>query len=341
MGATGEARSTEREAAQPLPSTVRANLCGRLRPRCRRHRHGRVSIGCGGCTPVAAVRGVCKQLVAPGALHTKWTQIALDSDIQLTKTLASFFLSTRIVCFTGPPLPHSAPRSEFPLPFYKEAANALCKLKEVIPDFDIRNSALKVLIEHLSPKLPKQLEHFNKPAEKPSWKLILADFLDARRASFMWRFARGCLPIRKRAFVTAQAGLNKNCPFCNAKETPEHIFYECLIPAALIERTKNLFKLPGVPYQTVRFLNPLPKEGVNQFALLMTECSYQVWLARCKATYTDKQPGLHEVLAKIRKELWFHLERERRHLGTLQFSQTWCRPMIIFSQQQGKIVVEF
>lgn len=106
-----------------------------------------------------------------------------------------------------------------------------------------------------------------------------------------------------------------------------------------------MFGERGIPYQTVRYLRYLPRgvtsAGCNQFVLLLVECSYQVWKARCKAAYTNKQPGLHEVVAIVRKEIWFHLRREQLHLGPQRFSELWCRPLVIFKESGGKITVDF
>ncbi|KAH7950756.1 hypothetical protein HPB52_000641 [Rhipicephalus sanguineus] len=99
----------------------------------------------------------------------------------------------------------------------------------------------------------------------------------------MYRLARGCLPITYRPFTkNIQRGV---CPFCQSREDLAHIFCECALPKALLRKVADLFKLPGIPFPTVRYLNPLPSHAVNQFVLLLVECLYQVWLARCEAVH--------------------------------------------------------
>ncbi|KAH6920767.1 hypothetical protein HPB50_028245 [Hyalomma asiaticum] len=181
------------------------------------------------------------------------------------------------------------------------------------------------------------VDSFDLSRHNPSWKLIAASFLDASRATFMYKLARGCLPNQNRPFTAGPA--RGVCPFCGAREDAVHIS-QCALPAALRRNIASLFGLPGVPYQTVRFLNPLPSRAINQFVLLV-ECSYQVWLARWDAVFNERRAGLHEVLAKVRKELWFHLTREWHVLGGKKFLETWHRPAVIFKETGGTITVTF
>lgn len=187
----------------------------------------------------------------------------------------------------------------------------------------------------LTPDLPARCRSFDLSRHNPSWKLITASFLDASRATFMYKLARGCLPIQYRPFTARPA--RGVCPFCGAREDAVHIFSQCALPAALHRKIASLFNLPGVPYQTVRFLNPLPSRAINQFVLLLVECSYQVWLARWDAVFNGRRAGLPEVLAKVRKELWFHLTREWKK----KFLETWHRPAVIFKESGGTITVTF
>lgn len=98
------------------------------------------------------------------------------------------------------------------------------------------------------------------------------------------------------------------------------LFAQCLIPEVL-RRMADQLQLPGVLYQIVRYLNPLPGCVVNQFVLVLVECMYQVWLARCAAACSSKVPDLREVLANVRNEVWFHLQRLRRFHGEQRFSE--------------------
>lgn len=54
------------------------------------------------------------------ALHTKWTQIALDSDIRLTKMLTSFFSVRKLLCSLVPHCRILLPAQNFPYPFIKK-----------------------------------------------------------------------------------------------------------------------------------------------------------------------------------------------------------------------------
>lgn len=279
------------------------------------------------------------------ALHVKWTQVALGCDIPLTSCLASYFLSTRLGLFMQSSVRNNVVRAGTPSLFYNGAANALFRLQQAVPDINVFASPLKDLAEILSPSLPPHLKQYTLINWNPKWKLILADFLEPRRASFQWLLARGSLFFytrRTRAPVgLVPAHCRALCLFCGAAESTMHIFLECAIPQALLRKVAQIFDVPGIPYETVRFLNPLPRVAINQFVLLLVECSYQVWLARCAVTHSEQRPGLHEVLAKVRKEVWFHLQREQRRLGAQGFISTWCSPAVIFEEAGGKISVTF
>ncbi|KAH7982057.1 hypothetical protein HPB52_002780 [Rhipicephalus sanguineus] len=272
------------------------------------------------------------------ALHVRWTHVALDSDMTLTRSFASFFLSTRLRQFSAGALSHCVPRAGTPSAFYAGAARTLAEIQRVDPEYDVVEVQLQELVDLITPPLPEHYKKFDLSRHKPSWKLITASFLDARRASFMYRLARGCLPITYRPFTkNIQRGV---CPFCQSREDLAHIFCECALPKALLRKVADLFKLPGIPFPTVRYLNPLPSHAVNQFVLLLVECLYQVWLARCEAVHGGRVLGLHEVLAKVRKEVWFHLFRERYRLGAKKFLEDWHRPAVIYSESRGQLTIQ-
>lgn len=281
--------------------------------------------------------GISDLGIVASALHVRWTQVALNSDMPLTQSLTSFFLSTRLRLFAQSTYSHCVPRSGSPSPFYAQAATCLERLRKEEADIDVVSVPLKELVRLLTPSLPPHLRLYDLANVKPSWRYITADFLEASRASFMYRFARGVLPIKAPAFT--RTSLRPTCPTCGGREDTVHIFSQCLLPEALLRRVANLFQLPGIPYQTVQYLNPLPGVAVNQFVLLLVECAYQVWLARCAAAYNSRVPGLHEVIAKVRKEVWFCLQRERRILGEQRFSKIWCGPSVIFSVKGGTLSV--
>ncbi|KAH7986718.1 hypothetical protein HPB52_024774 [Rhipicephalus sanguineus] len=52
------------------------------------------------------------------ALHVRWTRVALESDMLLTRSFASFFLSTRLRLFSPEAFSNSVPRAGTPSPFY-------------------------------------------------------------------------------------------------------------------------------------------------------------------------------------------------------------------------------
>lgn len=271
-------------------------------------------------------------------LHVRWTRVALDSDMTLTRSFASFFLSTRLRQFSAGALSHSVPRAGTPSAFYAGAARTLAEIQRVDPECDVVEVHLQDLVGLITPPPPERYKMLDLCRHKPNWHLITASFLDARRATFMYRLARGCLPITYRPNTpNIRRGV---CPFCHSREALVHVFYECALPKALLRKIADLFQLPGIPYPTVRYLSPLPSHAVNQFVLLLVECLYQVWLARCEAVYQGRLPGLHEVLAKVRKEVWFHLFRERYRLDAKKFLETWHRPAVIFSESRGQLTIQ-
>ncbi|KAH7951104.1 hypothetical protein HPB52_004735 [Rhipicephalus sanguineus] len=273
------------------------------------------------------------------ALHLRWTRVALESDMLLTRSFASFFLSTRLRLFSPEAFSNSVPRAGTPSPFYAGAASTLARLRDANPGIELDSLELHDLVDLLTPDLPAHCVRYDLSRHSPNWKLITASFLDAKRATFMYRMARGCLPITFRPFTKIPT--RGKCPFCGSREDLVHIFSQCALPAALLQRIASLYSHPGVPFETVRFLNPLPAQAVNQYVLLLVECSYQVWVARCAAVFDGRRPGLHEVLAKVRKEIWFVLHRERQRLGVKKFLETWHRPAVIFSESGGQITITF
>ncbi|KAH7975594.1 hypothetical protein HPB52_003592 [Rhipicephalus sanguineus] len=273
------------------------------------------------------------------ALHLRWTRVALESDMLRTRSFASFFLSTRLRLFSPEAFSNSVPRAGTPSPFYAGAASTLARLREANPGIELDSLELHDLVDLLTPDLPAHCVRYDLSRHSPNWKLITASFLDAKRATFMYRLARGCLPITFRPFTKIPT--RGKCPFCGSREDLVHIFSQCALPAALHQRIASLYGHPGVPFDTVRFLHPLPAQAVNQYVLLLVECSYQVWVARCAAVFDGRRPGLHEVLAKVRKEIWFVLHRERQRLGVKKFLETWHRPAVIFSESGGQITITF
>ncbi|KAH7971965.1 hypothetical protein HPB52_004496 [Rhipicephalus sanguineus] len=213
--------------------------------------------------------GIPELGIMASALYIRWTHVALDSDMTLTRSFASYFLSTQLRQFSASELCQSVPRAGTRSPFYVDAATTMSKLQCVDPEYDVVSVQLQEVVDILTPKLPEHYKRFDLSRHKSSWKLITVSFLDARCATFMHRLARGCLPIMYRPFTTNnRRGV---CPFCQRDDTV-HIFSQCTIPAALLQRAADLFKVPGIPYPMTRFLHPLPSHAVNQFVLLLVEC---------------------------------------------------------------------
>ncbi|KAH7950980.1 hypothetical protein HPB52_003748 [Rhipicephalus sanguineus] len=189
---------------------------------------------------------------------------------------------------------NTVPRAGTPSPFYAGAASTLACLREANPGLELDSLELHDLVDLLTPDLPANCVRYDLSRHSPNWKLITASFLDAKRATFMYRMARGCLPITFRPFTKIPT--RGKCPFCGSREDLVHIFSQCALPAALLQRIASLYGHPRVPFETVRFLHPLPAQAVNQYVLLLVKCSYQVWVARCAAIFGGRQPGLHESL---------------------------------------------
>ncbi|KAH7947379.1 hypothetical protein HPB52_011060 [Rhipicephalus sanguineus] len=203
------------------------------------------------------------------ALHLRWTRVALESDMLLTRSFASFFLSTRLRLFSPEAFSNSVPRAGTPSPFYAGAASTLARLREANPGIELDSLELHDLVDLLTPDLPAHCVRYDLSRHSPNWKLSTASFLDAKRATFMYRLARGCLPITFRPFTKIPT--RGKCPFCGSREDLVHIFSQCALPAALHQRIASLYGHPGVPFDTVRFLHPLPAQAVNQYVLLLVE----------------------------------------------------------------------
>ncbi|KAH7942926.1 hypothetical protein HPB52_002701 [Rhipicephalus sanguineus] len=168
------------------------------------------------------------------ALHLRWTRVALESDMLLTRSFASFFLSTRLRLFSPEAFSNSVPRAGTPSPFYAGAASTLARLREANPGIELDSLELHDLVDLLTPDLPAHCVRYDLSRHSPNWKLITASFLDAKRSTFMYRLARGCLPITFRPFTKIPT--RGKCPFCGSREDL----------------------------------------AVNQYVLLLVECSYQV-----------------------------------------------------------------
>lgn len=112
--------------------------------------------------------------------------------------------------------------------------------------------------------------------------------------------------------------------------TSQLAFYDCLVPAGLIDRVSDQFKLPGAPYLSVHYLNTLPKESANQFLLVIAEIPFQVWKVCCVAMNGEEGLNLKVIKGGIRSEPGFHLRREQILPGLIDFSRSWCRHTIIF-----------
>ncbi|KAH7986725.1 hypothetical protein HPB52_024768 [Rhipicephalus sanguineus] len=135
------------------------------------------------------------------ALHLRWTRVALESDMLLTRSFASFFLSTRLRLFSPEAFLTQCLGRELLQPFYAGAASTLARLRDANPGIELDSLELHDLVDLLTPDLPAHCVRYDLSRHSPNWKLIHAIFLDAKRATFMYRMARGCLPITFRPFT--------------------------------------------------------------------------------------------------------------------------------------------
>ncbi|KAH7956179.1 hypothetical protein HPB52_006660 [Rhipicephalus sanguineus] len=205
------------------------------------------------------------------ALHLRCTRVALDSDMLLTRSFASYFRSTRLRQFSPKALSNSVPRAGTPSPFYARAASTLARLREANPAVELASLELHDLVDLLTPELPANCVRYDLSRDSPNWKLITASFLDGKRATFMCHLARGCLPITFRPFT--KISTRRKCPFCGSREDLVHIFSQSALPAALLQRIASSFGHPGVLFESGRFLHPLPAQAVNQYVVYLVECS--------------------------------------------------------------------
>ncbi|KAH8027369.1 hypothetical protein HPB51_004721 [Rhipicephalus microplus] len=108
------------------------------------------------------------------------------------------------------------------------AASTSARLQEVDPEIDSASIELQELVDRLTLELPERCREHDLSQHGPNWQFITASFLDAKRITFMYRLARGRLPI-------------KFGPLTNVA-TKEHAPFEA------VERTWSTFS-PSVHYQ--------------------------------------------------------------------------------------------
>ncbi|KAH7972392.1 hypothetical protein HPB52_011876 [Rhipicephalus sanguineus] len=235
------------------------------------------------------------------ALHVRWTRVALDSDMTFTRSFASFFLSARLRQFSASTVSHCVLRAGTPSVVYAGVARTLAGIQRVDPEYDVVEVQLQELVDLITPPLSEHYEKFDLSRHKPSWKLITASFLDARRASFMYRLARGCLPITYRPFTrNIQRGV---CLFCQSREDLAHIFCECALPKALLRKgitkpaIRRLARRGGVKrisrliYEKTRGVLKVFLENVIRDAVTYTENAKRKTVAAMDVVYALKRQG--------------------------------------------------
>lgn len=122
------------------------------------------------------------------------------------------------------------------------------------------------LTPKLVPALPHHVGASRSNPFKRSWNCITADILDAKRSFFIWEIARGVLPL-SRAFTGAT--LVSRCSVSMMWKASQRAFHDCLIPADLIERIKDEFMLPEIPYPNARYLSPSWGKILTSLLLLL------------------------------------------------------------------------
>ncbi|KAH7952374.1 hypothetical protein HPB52_022174 [Rhipicephalus sanguineus] len=99
------------------------------------------------------------------ALHLTWTRVALESDMLLTRSFASFFLSTRLRLFSPEAFSNSVPQAGTPSPFYAGAAYTLARLREANPGIELDSLELHDLVDLLTPDLPTHCVRYDVPPQ--------------------------------------------------------------------------------------------------------------------------------------------------------------------------------
>ena len=120
-----------------------------------------------------------------------------------------------------------------------EAARTLTPFLNTIDDHQINN---KIVYSHLLPKDPPRAEatwpqEYNVPANtvQDNWSTIWSGLANNRAKETTWRMAH--LVITSKAFLSRwnHFNINPDCPFCNNRETTEHVFF--------CNRTRDLWSL--------------------------------------------------------------------------------------------------
>lgn len=216
------------------------------------------------------------------------------------------------------------------------------RLRECYPDVDISVwSAKRLYLSVLAllpapagslvPSVPRQV----------AWRSTTAGWLDARRASLQWRLAHDILPLRDRF---SRFGLTTPfCPFCTSRETAEHAFHHCFLPAALWHRVEVLYGVSHVRWSVIQTLlqPPVSVRDRRHFVLLATEINYQVWIARCIAVHGGHIRAVADVIRLVRAGIRSLLCRERSVLGAVEFGRRWLTSSVLFEETRGTYVVHF
>lgn len=270
------------------------------------------------------------------ALFLKATFDGMDATSHPSSTLLAFWLGPSVRHFTR--FVHTVPHSEVVAPYLRGAVTALrCLLSGAALD-DIRLLSTQLLYDALHraelstsrvavPPIPRGI----------AWRRMTAGWLDARRASLQWRLAHDVLPLRARLHRFGIA--TPQCPFCGQVETAMHAFLRCDLPELLLERVRRCFSVPPFTWDSVRFLDPLPVVGSARklLTVVLVECNYQIWLARCQAVHCGDQRSFAEVLVRVRRGICSLLVREHMLWGQREFARRWiCPSGVVFRIQNGE-----
>ena len=136
--------------------------------------------------------------------------------------------------------PHASPEN-IPV-FYQEALEALSRLFEVQPDFDLKAATCRtVYFTLLKPDKPKVETKFPLVPFSTTWQNLNSSFLDPVFRETAWRIAHQVLPIGEHLYFK---GISKRlkCYFCYDWELFSHLFWRCDVVHPLIKWIEDLME---------------------------------------------------------------------------------------------------
>lgn len=126
-------------------------------------------------------------------------------------------------------------------------------------------------------------------------------------------------------------------------ETAKHAFLRYDLPELLLEHVRRRFSVPPFAWDSVRFSDPLPVVGRDRKLpiVVLAECNYQVWLARCQAVHGGDHRGFAEVLERTRRGICSLLVRQHMPWCQREFARHWVSSSgILFRIQNGEFEMQ-